>query len=69
VLKKIVIVAEHAAGAGLTENAGFPMMKTREKLDSPRRHPSASLRAGSGTEKSKIFDLLVSLWLCAFVVK
>jgi hypothetical protein len=27
VLKKIVIVAERAAGAGLTENAGFPMMK------------------------------------------
>ena len=30
-LKKIAIVAERAAGAGLTENAGFPMMKTREK--------------------------------------
>jgi hypothetical protein len=27
VLKKIVIVAERAAGAGLTEHAGFPMMK------------------------------------------
>jgi hypothetical protein len=32
VLKKIVIVAERAAGAGLTENARFPMMKTREKI-------------------------------------
>jgi hypothetical protein len=27
VLKKIVIVAERAVLAGLTENAGFPMMK------------------------------------------
>jgi hypothetical protein len=27
VLKKIAIVAERAAGAGLTEDAGFPMMK------------------------------------------
>jgi hypothetical protein len=32
VLKKIVIVAEQTAGAGLTENAGFPMMKTLENL-------------------------------------
>jgi hypothetical protein len=32
VLKKIVIVAEGAAGAGLTENAGFPMMKTHGNL-------------------------------------
>lgn len=43
-LKKIVIVAERAAGAGLTENAGFPMMKTRENLDSQRRHGGAEKR-------------------------
>jgi len=49
VLKKIVIVAERAAGAGLTEDAGFPMMKNQQNY-SPRRH--------GDTEKSKIFDLL-----------
>lgn len=43
-LKKIVIVAEGAAGAGLTENAGFPMMKNQRNY-SPRRH--------GGTEKRK----------------
>ena len=74
-LKKIVIVAEGAAGAGLTEDAGFPMMKNQRKL-SPRRH------GGTENGKSLIFGFLcfcflcfcflclwVSPWLCAFVVE
>jgi hypothetical protein len=55
VLKKIVIVAERAAGAGLTEDAGFPMMKNRRN-HSPRRH--------GGTEKIKFSVFFFSVALC-----
>jgi len=54
VLKKIVIVAEGAAGAGLTEDAGFPMMKNQPKF-SPRRHGGTEARR---TAKSLIFGVL-----------